>query len=69
MFRNNKVTDHDQEEKQPHRPLSAEDPNGLNANTMKGIYVHEETAHEAAAHGHAATDQYALTPKELVRAC
>lgn len=69
MFRNNKITDHDQEEKQPHRPLSTDDSNGLNANTMKGIYVHEETAHEAAAHGHAATDQYALLLRELVRVC
>lgn len=67
MLRNNKITDHDQEEKQPNRPLSVEDPNGLNANTMKGIYVHEETAHEAAAHGHAATDQYALLLHEIVR--
>ena len=57
MFRNKKITDHDQEEKQPHRPVSSEAGNGLNDNSVKGVYAHEETAHEAAAHGHAATDQ------------
>lgn len=68
MFRNKKVTDHDQEEKQPHG-LVSQDPNGLNGGTTKGIYAPQETAHEAAARGHAATDQYARERHERVAAC
>lgn len=65
MFRN-KVTNHDQEEKQP---VSSEDPNGLNGGATKGLYAHQETAHEAAARGHAATDQYVSERQERVAAC